>query len=144
MQKITVGRFPGDRIKEERIRLGFKSQAQAAERFGVTRETWSRYETDKLEMGQDVFSRFIDAGADAGYIVTGLHGYAELSKTALTAAEGLSILACLDAGKSSSAFQALLSKSEAALLGNYRAASKEGKKAIEATAVAVTKLQASR
>jgi len=81
MSKVTINRFPGDRVKSERLRLGFKSQAQAAKRFGVERETWSRYETNKLEMGQDVFRRFVEAGADVDYIVTG-HTSTEFEKIA--------------------------------------------------------------
>jgi transcriptional regulator with XRE-family HTH domain len=69
---ISSSRFPGDRIKAERLRLGITSQAKAAERFGVERETWSRYETGKLEMGRDVYRRFLDAGADPGFILSGL------------------------------------------------------------------------
>lgn len=71
MQNITKSRFPGDRVKSERLRIGIKSQGQAAELFGVKRETWSRYETGKIEMGQDVFRRFVSAGADSDFITTG-------------------------------------------------------------------------
>jgi len=70
MLKINFVRS-GARIKEERLRLGIKSQANAATRFGVERETWSRYETGKMEMGREVFQRFIEAGADPDYITTG-------------------------------------------------------------------------
>jgi transcriptional regulator with XRE-family HTH domain len=72
MGKIKTSRFSGERVKEERLRLGFKTQAQAAARFGVKRETWSRYETDKLEIGQEVFRRLVEAGADPDSIVTGI------------------------------------------------------------------------
>ncbi|HDT5887841.1 helix-turn-helix domain-containing protein [Aeromonas dhakensis] len=72
MSEATTNRFPGHRIKEERVRLGIKSQSVAATRFGVERETWSRYETGKIEMGREVFQRFVDAGADPDYIVTGI------------------------------------------------------------------------
>ncbi|OIP06957.1 MAG: hypothetical protein AUK53_11795 [Betaproteobacteria bacterium CG2_30_59_46] len=82
MNKINENRFPGDRIKEERLRLGIKSQAAAAAKFGVERETWSRYETGKIEMGRDVFRHFVDAGADAGYIATGVRRGEEHATTA--------------------------------------------------------------
>jgi len=71
-QNADFIRFPGARIREERLRLGFKTQAAAAARFGVKRETWSRYETGKLEMGRAICERFVNAGADFGYIVTGI------------------------------------------------------------------------
>ncbi len=63
-------RFPGDRIKAERKRL-VKTQAQISALCGVERETWSRYESDKLEIGNDVFRKFVAAGADADYLMTG-------------------------------------------------------------------------
>jgi len=72
MSNIESIRFVGSRIKEERLRLGIKTQADAAARFGVERETWSRYETGKLEMGREVCQRFVDTGADLSYIVAGV------------------------------------------------------------------------
>ncbi|MDR1276087.1 MAG: helix-turn-helix transcriptional regulator [Candidatus Accumulibacter sp.] len=65
-------RFPGDRIKTERLRLGYKTQGHAADKFGVTRETWSRYESGKYEMGKEVYQRFIEAGADPDFLTTGI------------------------------------------------------------------------
>ena len=70
--KIFPNRLPGERIKIERLRLGIDTQVLAATKFGVKRETWSRYESGKLEMGKEVFRRFIKAGADADYLFTGI------------------------------------------------------------------------
>lgn len=69
--KIFSRRFPGDRIKLERQRLK-KTQQEIADICGVSRETWSRYEAGKLEMGKDVYKKFIDANADADFLVTGI------------------------------------------------------------------------
>jgi len=119
MEKITTSRFPGERVKSERLRLGFKSQAQAAKTFGVERETWSRYETNKLEMGQEVFRRFVEAGADPDYIVTG-HTRAEFEK--------------IDAGHLPAHMQNGAAGREAALLRHYRSLPEPMQNILEDTA----------
>lgn len=60
----------GERIAEERKRLGL-SQANAAELCGVSREMWGKYERGKAAMGTEVLSRFVLAGSDARYVLTG-------------------------------------------------------------------------
>jgi transcriptional regulator with XRE-family HTH domain len=60
-----------ERIVFERERLGL-TQADAGEACGVTRAMWGRYEKGKASMGADVLARFVQAGADANYIFTGV------------------------------------------------------------------------
>lgn len=62
--------FFSARLREERKRLKL-TQAHAAERCAVTRETWSRYETGALSPGIDALAGFSAAGADVQYILTG-------------------------------------------------------------------------
>lgn len=57
-------------MREERKRLGL-TQAAAAERSGVQRETWSRYESGALSPGTDAWQALATAGADVQYILTG-------------------------------------------------------------------------
>lgn len=58
------------RIKEERLRLGL-SQAQAAEKTGVSREMWGRYERGDAIPGGEVLFSFALVGADIQYLLTG-------------------------------------------------------------------------
>lgn len=63
----------GERISLERKSLGL-TQAEAAELCGVTRGMWGRYENNKASMGSDILARFVQAGADAIFILTGERG----------------------------------------------------------------------
>lgn len=58
------------RLREERKRIGF-TQIAAAERSGVTRETWNRYESGAISPGTDAWEALAAAGADVQYILTG-------------------------------------------------------------------------
>lgn len=68
-EKQTPTTF-GSRLKEERERLGY-TQEKAAEIACVRRETWSKYESDKVDPGSKVLQRFGEHGADVLYILTG-------------------------------------------------------------------------
>ncbi|HBN9615870.1 TPA: helix-turn-helix domain-containing protein [Pseudomonas aeruginosa] len=59
-----------ERLRQERKRLSL-TQAQAAQKAAVTRETWSRYETGALLPGMEVLAALANAGADVHYILTG-------------------------------------------------------------------------
>lgn len=59
-----------ERLKEERKRLRL-SQAEAASRSGVQRETWSRYESGGMQPGTDVWVALALMGADLHYILSG-------------------------------------------------------------------------
>ncbi len=75
MEKEIKKSHQSDRIREERKRLGL-SQAQAAHLCGVVRETWGKYERGVFELGGAALRAFVDAGADADYVVTGLRSQA--------------------------------------------------------------------
>jgi len=62
----------GQRLKEERERLGL-SQQQAADIAGVRREMWGKYERGGAEPGVFVLERFCARGADVVYLVYGRH-----------------------------------------------------------------------
>lgn len=58
------------RIKEERKRLGL-TQQQAAERCGIRRQQWIRYEKGTSEFDGEPLRKFGEAGARVAYILTG-------------------------------------------------------------------------
>lgn len=58
------------RIKDERKRLGF-TQEGMAERCGVKRLQWIRYEKGEQDLSGDVLVEFGKQGADLNYILTG-------------------------------------------------------------------------
>jgi transcriptional regulator with XRE-family HTH domain len=89
--------FLPERLKTERTRLKM-SQADAADCVGVSREMWGKYERGLSQPGVDVFSSFVDAGADVNFLVTGAY----LTVTTATSEEAI-------------------------LLTNYRNASAEGR-----------------
>jgi transcriptional regulator with XRE-family HTH domain len=93
------------RIREERERLGF-NQAEMAERCGVSREIWGKYERGKAAPGGEVLFAFAQAGADMQYILTGQRAGSALPRR------------------------------EAALIDNYRQSDERGKRIIEQTASA--------
>lgn len=66
-------------MKEERKRIGI-TQADAAARAGVARETWSRYENGALPPTLEAFSAIAAAGADIQYIVTGVRSAQALTR----------------------------------------------------------------
>ncbi|MFZ1327029.1 MAG: helix-turn-helix transcriptional regulator [Candidatus Contendobacter sp.] len=94
------------RIREERERLNL-SQAQIAEKCGVSREIWGRYERGQAVPGGEVLFALAMAGADVQYIITGQRSNAALPQR------------------------------EAALLDNYRHTDDRGKRVIEQTAFVV-------
>lgn len=98
-----------ERLKEIRKELRL-NQAQIAEICGVSRETWSRYESGKLSPGMEVLAAIAAAGADVQYILTGTRTQSP------------------DTGP--------LSPRVAALLDNYQNTDEQGRKIIEATASA--------
>lgn len=59
----------GHRLREERVRLGL-TQKQIAERVGVSREMWARYEGG-VAPGAGALSSAAAAGVDVGYVITG-------------------------------------------------------------------------
>lgn len=59
----------GSRITEERTHAKL-SQAQAAQRCGVSREMWGKYERGIASPGAEVLARLSEAGMDVLYILT--------------------------------------------------------------------------
>lgn len=59
------------RIKNERIRLGF-TQQEVAEKCGVRRQQWIRYEKGLSAFDGKVFRNFVRLGADSTYILSGV------------------------------------------------------------------------
>jgi len=68
----------GSRIADERKRAGLSQQA-IAERCGVSREMWGKYERDVASPGGDVLAKAAAAGLDVLYILTGRAGTAGMS-----------------------------------------------------------------
>lgn len=71
----------GIRLKEERERLGL-SQQEAADKIGIRREMWGRYERGQASPGGDALTAFQLAGGDLIYVLTG-----ELGTAAITSDE---------------------------------------------------------
>lgn len=86
-------------LKEERKRLNL-TQAEVALSAGVSRETWSRYESNKLMPGTEVLAAIAVTGFDVQYLLTGIRS------------------------------SAALAPDEKLLLERYRSATKAGKEAI--------------
>ena len=66
----------GFRIVEERKKLGL-TQEKVAEKCGVSRKQWIRYEKDEQKLDGEVLKRFIALGADGAYILGGVRGGTE-------------------------------------------------------------------
>ena len=59
----------GERIKEEREKLGF-NQDSFAEMAGVSRRSQIMYEQDKTDASAGYFTKIAEIGADVNYILT--------------------------------------------------------------------------
>ncbi|WP_165009681.1 helix-turn-helix domain-containing protein [Neisseria yangbaofengii] len=64
--------FSGNRLKEERKKLGL-TQAQAAEKCGVSGRMWGDYERGISQPKTELFFRFEKAGIDVQYVMHGRH-----------------------------------------------------------------------
>jgi len=105
----------GDRIKEQRLSIGLKTQLEAANLCGISREMWGKYEGNKSFPGGEVLFAFAAAGADVQYILTGIHSNA--------------------IAEPKTAYGVSLTPRESALLDNYRHIADEGdKRVVERTA----------
>lgn len=93
------------RLREERERLGL-SQAEMAEKCGVSREIWGKYERGRAVPGGEVLFAFAQAGADILYVITGTRAGGPLPRR------------------------------EVALVENYRQSDERGKRLIEQLASA--------
>lgn len=59
----------GNRLKEQRKKLGF-TQAQAAEKAGIERETWGKYERGVFMPSGDVLISFLSMGINVSDLFT--------------------------------------------------------------------------
>lgn len=132
----------GERVREERERLGF-TQQQAADICSVSRVQWGKYERGINGIDGKVLLEFQKIGADAGYILSGMRSTeAETLQASVQvrAVSGLTqdqvdknqiALMFMDAEKKLSSNQHSISARELAMLENYRALSEQDKKSIE-------------
>jgi transcriptional regulator with XRE-family HTH domain len=111
----------GERLLEERKRLGF-TQDEMAARGGVAKRTYCNYEAGERDPTGGLLSALASLGVDIQYILTG-ERTASPALTAQQAHAGYSL--------------EVLSREEQALLDNYRHAPEIGKKAVEAAIAAV-------
>lgn len=91
----------GDRLKEKRKFLGL-TQAQAAEKAGIERETWGKYERGVFMPSGDVLLSFLNMGIDVSSLFAAEQGIRPSENSEI-------------------------SKEESELLGYYRQASDNGK-----------------
>lgn len=70
---------PGERLKEERERLGY-NQADFAALAGATRKSQFNYESDERSPDVRYLAAIATAGADVQYIVTGVRSAQALSR----------------------------------------------------------------
>ena len=83
----------GERLREERDRLGF-TQQEMADRMGVRREMSSKYERGQAVPGGDALTAFAVAGGDVQYVLTGQRSLSPISsdeKELLAGYRGLDI-----------------------------------------------------
>jgi transcriptional regulator with XRE-family HTH domain len=59
------------RLREERARLGL-GQGELAERAGVSREMWNRYERGGAKPNADVLVRLHECGMDVAFVIGGV------------------------------------------------------------------------
>lgn len=69
-----------DLLKIERKRLGL-SQEDIAQKCGVSRQIWGKYERDEVMPGGEVLSAFVGIGGDVQYIFSGVRSSFALSAT---------------------------------------------------------------
>lgn len=118
------------RLKEERKKLAL-TQQEIASKVSVTRETWSRYESGKIQPGSAVIVELVKLGVDTNYLITGKRGNSkeDNGRIKLAIAE--------NTANYDSTLK--LTKQELTLVRNYRKASEEGKKSLENAAKLLAK-----
>lgn len=71
----TFASLFGERLRQSRKALGL-NQDEIAQRVGVVREQWGRYERGGSVPGGEVLARAADAGVDVRFVITGDRDYA--------------------------------------------------------------------
>lgn len=112
----------GDRLREERERLGL-SQTAWATHAGTSKQVQISYEKGKTFPNAEYLAVCANLGADVAYIITGKKNY----PSAPPAPSGLT-----------------LTPRETALIDNYRNTAEAGRRAIEATGAALAREIAAR
>lgn len=113
-----IGDSFSKRLKEERKRLGM-SQEEVAKKVSVHRETWSRYENDKITPGSTILLYAAKLGFDINYVMTGMRERPTQNVYPFSVSEETTVYKVKG-----------ITKEEQALLTLYRDADKEGKKTI--------------
>lgn len=108
---MNLSSLIGARLKEERLRLGL-NQVQVAEKTGVSREMWGKYERGVAIPGGEVLFAFAAANADMQFVMTGIRSVSA---------------------------SASISPRASALIDNFENMADEDKRAIERLATAVQK-----
>ena len=72
---MTFGAQEGERLREERERLGW-TQVDAADTAGIRREMWGRYERGVAAPGADVLQALARSGVDIMYLLSGVRSSA--------------------------------------------------------------------
>lgn len=68
---MNLSSLIAERLKAERVEIGL-NQAEAAEKVGVSREMWGKYERGLAVPGGEVLFSFVQAGADPAYLFSGI------------------------------------------------------------------------
>lgn len=76
----------GNRLKEQRKKLGLK-QSEAAEKCGVSREIWGKWERGENKPTSEKLFSFEKIGIDVQYVMHGVQGAAPPEQLALSADE---------------------------------------------------------
>lgn len=71
LQSDTLFDF-ANRLRLEREKLGFSSQAKIAEICGVNKDVWGRYERGTSIPNAETLLIFMELGADINYLFTGI------------------------------------------------------------------------
>lgn len=112
------------RLREERKKLNVTQQV-IADRVFITRETWSRYESGKINPGSEVLVKLAKLGVDTQYILTGKKGL-----------EADAVPVPISIAETSATYKTTLqlSKQELELIRHFRKVDAEGKQTIESVA----------
>ena len=118
-EKQALLQEAGERLRMERQRLGL-SQAQAAEKTGITREMWGRYERGSVNINGHVLAQFIEIGASESFLRRGVSRSARFVEQD-EVSKALSVIA--DAME-----QVCMNADEMRLIAGFRAANAERKR----------------
>ncbi len=137
------------RLKVERKRLG-KSQGQIADLCGSSREMWGRYERGTYPISAAVLRAFIECGADAEYLRTGIRSSSAPKPATATipdmhpSAPSLNMADALPGNLPTNAVDMALQVLQAALVGGQQAGNPDGSTLAHLSALEYELVQAYR